>query len=189
MGEKASAQEKREKKEWLETRFPFQSRFLKIREEILVRPVSSSECSAKIWDTVVTAGAVGILPIDAEENLILVEQWRRAIRQITLEIPAGMLELGEPPERCAQRELQEESGYFAHFLEPFGSYFVSPGLMTEQVHLFIATDLIYHPLQAEDSEGIDVKKFSLQEALDKIERQEITDAKTALAILKYARRR
>ncbi len=173
-----------EKRSRIESDTPFCGQFLKVRRDLIFFPGSPP----KVWDIVETAGAVAILPIDSSKNLILVEQWRRAVNQITLEIPAGLLNPGESPAECAQRELQEEIGYFAHSLEPFGGYVMSPGIMTEYVHLFLATDLVASSLKADDTDGIDLKILSLKEALNMIENKTIIDAKTALTILRYAHR-
>ncbi len=130
-------------------------------------------------------GAVAILPI-LEKQILLVSQWRRASGKILLEIPAGTLEPKETPHLCAQRELQEEIGYFAHSLSHFGGFYTAPGFCTEYIHLFLATNLEPKRLEVDEDEGIDVVSISLKEALSLIEENKICDAKTILAIYKYA---
>jgi len=112
-----------------------------------------------------------------------VEQWRRAIGRITLEIPAGVLEAGEKPEFAAQRELQEEIGKKAGSLTYLGPYFSSPGVFTEQVHLFVGKNLENSVLKGDDTDEIDIRIVPLQTALKLIEDGTICDAKTALGIL------
>ena len=108
-------------------------------------------------------GAVAILPIDKEGNLILIRQWRRATEEILIEIPAGTLEPPEPPDKCAIRELQEEVGFKPQTLIPLGGFFTSPGFCNEFVHLFLAQDLEISHLRADDTDGIDI--FTLSPSL------------------------
>ncbi len=130
-------------------------------------------------------GAVAILPIDPKGNLIFIQQWRRALGEILLEIPAGTLEPSEEPQTCAIRELQEEVGFKPQKLIPLGGFYTSPGFCNEYVHLFLAQDLIISPLQAEDSDGIDILTLSLEEALKWALTWKIKDSKTLSALCLY----
>src|SRR5262245_54659602 len=87
-------------------------------------------------------GAVAIVPIDKDNNVLMVWQYRHAAGRVLLEIPAGTLEKGEDPDVCAVRELQEEIGYKPGKLEKIGGIFVAPGYTSEFIHLYFATDLI-----------------------------------------------
>ena len=91
-------------------------------------------------EVVTHPGAAAILPIDEEGNLVLIKQWRHAVREILIEVPAGVLEKGEEPIICAQRELQEETGYKAHKLSPLGGFFTASGFCNEYIFLFLAKD-------------------------------------------------
>ena len=75
-------------------------------------------------------GAVALVAVDADGKLLLVRQYRIAARRVMLEIPAGTLEAGEPPDVCAVRELQEETGYKPGHLHKLGGIFVAPGYTT-----------------------------------------------------------
>src|SRR6188472_3382076 len=105
-------------------------------------------------------GAVGVVVLDGD-NLWLVRQPREAVGvPDLLEIPAGKLdEPGEDPLECAQRELAEEIGKHAEHWEPLGSFFTSPGISSEEVHLFIATDIadVDERPEVEENERIDVE--------------------------------
>lgn len=139
------------------------------------------------WDIIDHPGAAAILPIDAQENLILVKQWRRAVETILLEIPAGTLEKGEDPLECASRELQEETGFKASEMISLGTIYSAPGFCSEKLHLFLARDLSESYLPHDETEAIDVCKISLKEALQMIDRHELHDAKTVAAIFLYLR--
>lgn len=133
-------------------------------------------------------GAVAIVALDDEQNVILVRQYRIAAAQYMVEIPAGTLEPDEPPALCAERELQEEAGYKPGKLEAMGGMYVAPGYTTEYIHLFLARDLTASDLPADDDEFIDVVKMPLASALAQIDSGEIDDGKTVAGILRAARR-
>ena len=133
-------------------------------------------------------GAVAMVPLDDEHNILMVRQFRLAANRVMLEIPAGTLEPNESPITCAERELQEEIGYKPGLLEPLGGIFVAPGYTTEFIHMFLATDLSESSLEMDSDEFIEVERIALADALNLIENGEIVDAKTATGILKVARR-
>jgi ADP-ribose pyrophosphatase len=141
----------------------------------------------KTWDIILHPGAVAIVALTKEGDLILVQQWRRAIGKVTLEIPAGVIDPGEKPEETAQRELQEEIGQKPGQLTYLGAFYSSPGVYTEKVHLFAARDLTPSQLQGEDTDEIDIKVVPYMAALKMIEDGTICDAKTALGILMVGR--
>lgn len=182
MGKNADEQSLQEKNGKNDSRFVYEGKYLKVRQDIIhipSRPV-------KTWDIVVMSGAVAIIPIDSQGHIVLVEQWRRAIEQITLELPAGMLDPGESPQECAQRELQEETGLKAGSLKAFGGCFSSPGSISEYIHLYLGGDLSESPLKADDTDLIDVRTVTLNDALKMITNGQINDAKTVIGILKYS---
>jgi len=130
-------------------------------------------------------GAVVMVPVDKEGNILLVRQWRRAANRILMELPAGTLEEGEEPAYTAGRELQEEIGYKAGKLTPLGGFFSAPGFCTEYLHLFLAEDLEESRLPADIGEEIEVVTVTLEEAIALIERGEIQDAKSVAGISRY----
>lgn len=93
------------------------------------------------WEIIEHPGAAVILPIDHNDQLILVKQWRRAIGKILIELPAGTLEKGEDPYDCADRELQEETGFKSASLISLGGYFSAPGFCTEYLYFYLAREL------------------------------------------------
>lgn len=132
-------------------------------------------------------GAVCMVPVDRDGDLLLVRQYRHAAEKRLLELPAGTLEPGEEPRLAAGRELQEEVGMKPGWVEPLGGFYVAPGYTSEYIHLFVCTELRAEPLAADDDEDIDVERVTLAEALKLIERGEIVDGKSIIGILRYAR--
>ncbi len=167
----------------IQSRFIHQGKYISVRQDEIDYP----DGLHKTWDIVLHPGAVAVIPLTKEGDILMVEQWRRAIGKITLEIPAGGIDPGETPEISAQRELQEETGKKAQKMTYLGPYYSSPGVFTEQVHLFVGRELKHSPLKAEDTEGIDVRVVPLAKAVQFIEDGTICDAKTALGILLVAR--
>ena len=129
-------------------------------------------------------GAAAVVPLDADGNVILVRQYRHATGSWLLEVPAGKLDHpGESPEDCALREVEEETGYRAGRLSSLGWIWTTPGFTDEKIHLFMASGLTQGAHHREADEFIELKPVSISVALAMIERGEIQDAKTALALL------
>ncbi len=129
-------------------------------------------------------GSVTIIAFDEEGLLLLVRQYRHPAGRELLELPAGTLDPGESPERCAERELQEETGYRPARLERLGGFFLAPGYCSEYQDVFLASGLSESRLEG-DEESIDVERITLEETLRLVATGEIEDAKTAGALLLY----
>ena len=129
-------------------------------------------------------GGVGVLPIDRDGNVILVRQFRYPYGEEILEIPAGKLDHGEGESiaDCGARELKEETGCTAGRLVPLGCVYPSPGFLTEVVHLFAALDLTEGEMQPDEDEFVEVVRLPIAEVEQMVARDEIRDAKTALAL-------
>jgi len=132
-------------------------------------------------------GAVAIVALDDAKNVLMVRQYRLAAGRVMLEIPAGTLEPDEAPIVCAERELQEETGYKPQNLTPIGGIFVAPGYTTEYIHLFRASNLIESRLEMDSDEFIEVIKIPFSQALDMVDKGEIQDAKSIAGLLRVAR--
>ena len=128
------------------------------------------------------------MPFEGDDEVLLIRQYRYAAGGEILEVPAGKLDPGDTPASCAARELEEEAGRRAGRIEQLGWIFTTPGFTDEVIHLFAAFDLEPIPTRHEDDEVIEVLRVPLREALDKVWRGEINDAKSALALLHAARR-
>ncbi|TJX61439.1 NUDIX hydrolase [Soehngenia saccharolytica] len=130
-------------------------------------------------------GAVAIIAINENKEMIMIRQYRKAIDKILLEIPAGKLELNEEPIESAKRELKEETGYTADKIEYVMEFYTSPGFSNEKIYLFLAQGLTEGEQELEVGEYIDVEKYSLDELMKMIKLGEIVDSKTIIGISYY----
>nr|WP_082008490.1 NUDIX hydrolase [Photobacterium gaetbulicola] len=136
------------------------------------------------FTTVKHPGAVIIVPIDEVGDLVMINQYRPAIKKWILEFPAGTLESNEDILGCAQRELAEECQLRARHWHNLGELYPVPGFCDEVQYLFLATQLKPCQAQCDEDEVIDVVKVSPTEFLAKVAQNEIKDAKTLAAFLK-----
>lgn len=128
-------------------------------------------------------GAVAIVPLLDEETVLMIRQFRLAVNEVLLEVPAGTLEPEEPPEVCAARELEEETGYRAGTLRKLFSQYLAPGYSQEILHVFLARDLEKTAQHPEEDESVEVVPVPLSRAVDMVLSGEIRDAKTITALL------
>ncbi len=138
-------------------------------------------------DIVRHPGASAVVPFLSDDEVLLVRQYRYATGGTLYEVPAGKLDPGESPETCARRELEEEAGCRAGRLEPLGPMWPSPGFTDERIWLFAAFDLSEVPQRLEQDEVIELEPTSLDRALEMVWSGELSDAKSALALLKAAK--
>jgi ADP-ribose pyrophosphatase len=132
-------------------------------------------------------GAVCVIPITDDGEIIFVNQFRYALERVTLEVPAGKLEKGEDPMEAALRELSEETGVTAERIEPLDALYTSPALIDEIIYMYIAAGLSQGEQHLDDDEFVNAVKIPLDEAIDMIMSGKILDAKTQLIILKAAK--
>lgn len=135
-------------------------------------------------DIIKHPGACAIIPFISENEIILVEQFRKPLERTLLEIPAGKLNKNESPITCAHRELEEETGYKAKDMIYLGKIATAPGFCDEIIHLFKATNLYHGTKSCDEDEFTDIKKFTLDEMKLMIKKGEIIDTKT-ISILSY----
>lgn len=127
-------------------------------------------------------GSVVIIPIDENGNILFVRQYRHAVGNDLLELPAGTLEEDEAPELCAAREIREETGMAAGNLTKLGEFYLAPGYSDEFMVVYLATELREGPLDADEDEFLSVESVSIAEAIQMAERGEIPDAKSLAAL-------
>ena len=140
-------------------------------------------------DIVRHPGASAVVPFLSDAEVLLIRQYRHATGSAILEVPAGKLDPGETPAECAARELEEETGQRAGRIEGLGSIWTSPGFTDEQIHLFAAESLEPVAQQLDTDEVIELVEVPLRRALEWIWSGRLTDAKSALALVKAAERR
>jgi ADP-ribose pyrophosphatase len=138
-------------------------------------------------DIVRHPGAAAVVPFEREDQVLLIRQYRHAAGGAIWEVPAGKLD-GETPEACAARELEEEAGRRPGRLEPLGAIWTTPGFTDERIHLFAAFDLETVPHRREEHEVIELVPLALDAALELVWSGELSDAKSALALIFAARR-
>ncbi len=130
--------------------------------------------------------ASAVLPILPDGRLVLVEQYRYAVGEVVLEIPAGILEEGEDPMETAKRELMEETGYLPGKLTELLVYYSSPGFTNEKIHIYLAEELTPAEKDPDFDEFLETRVLTLPEALDLIKQGDLTDGKSLIAICYYA---
>ena len=127
--------------------------------------------------------AVCVVPVDENNNVLMVRQYRKAAHLNLLEVPAGGVEAGESPDETVLRELQEEVSVTSGSLRRLSGFWVSPGWATEFMHAYVATDLSPASLPADDDEYISVEKVPLDSILGLIDNGEIQDSKSIASLL------
>ena len=134
-------------------------------------------------------GAVIILPIleGPEPAVVLIRNRRHAVPADLYELPAGTLEKGEEPLKCAARELREETGYTAATISPLGWFYTSPGLSDEKMWAFVARGLTPVGQALEPDEHLTVHPTPATRALGMIQSGELVDAKSMLTLMWAAR--
>ncbi len=128
-------------------------------------------------------GSCVIIPVFADKTVALVRQYRHAAQEYLLEIPAGTLEENELPEAGARREVEEEIGVCAGEIEKLTEFYVSPGFLTEKMHVFLATDLRSSKQNLDEDEFLSIEKFSFEQIFQMIKNGEIEDAKTMVGVI------
>ncbi|MDR3288732.1 MAG: NUDIX hydrolase [Peptococcaceae bacterium] len=155
----------------------YEGKFLRLEKDEVLLPNGNQS----IREVVRHPSAVAIIA-KQEGQLVLVRQYRYALGQETLEIPAGKMEAGEDRDRCAERELREETGYRGR-LTYIGSYYSTPGFTDELMYLYLATDLEWDPLAPDEDEFLHVERLPLHTAVADALNGKFVDAKTILGIL------
>lgn len=163
----------------LETR-----RFTVVRHEYL-----AADGTRHVRESVQHPGAVTILPLVDDDHVCLISNERVAVGATLVELPAGTLEPGENPDLAAARELQEETGYRAERIERLATFFMSPGILREEMWLYVATGLVPGAMNLDAGEQIQTLVVSWTEALAMAIDGRIRDAKTLVGLLMWNVRR
>ncbi len=164
----------------LEQQELFAGRVFRLRRETVVLPNGRQAT----LDLIRHPGAAAVVPLDTDGSVLLVRQYRHATRKWLLEVPAGTLADGEPPETCAARELIEEAGQRAGALQPLGWIWTTPGFTDERIWLYLATRLEPADRHLDDDEVMTVERLPITEAVRRAQSGEIEDAKSICALLR-----
>ena len=163
----------------IESKDIYQGRIIKLRVDTVQLP--SGRTTTR--EIVEHEDAVCVVPIDENNNVLMVRQYRKAAQIHLLEVPAGGVEAGETPDETALRELQEEVSVTSGSLRRLSGFWVSPGWATEFMHAYLATDLTPASLPADDDEYISVERVPLDSIPGLIESGEIQDSKSVASLL------
>ncbi len=166
----------------LSSQLVYDGRAVKLRVDT-VQMASGRETTR---ETVEHADCVAIIAIDANDNVLLVNQFRKSVEKELLEIPAGGIEPGEDPVTTVCREMQEETGYLPRKVERLGGFYSTPGYCTEYLYLYLATDLIPSQLHAEDTENIRLVRVPVSQIPGLITSGSICDAKSIAGLLTFS---
>ena len=164
------------------TRAVYANPWIRVREDLARLP----DGRTTIYGVVECGEAVGVLPFVDRDTVLLVGQYRYVARDFYWEMPTGTHHPGESLEATAQRELAEEAGYEAGRLVSLGDFHTSKSILREVAHLYIAEALRPASRPPDHTEFIERRTFSFAEALAMVERGEIKDAMTIVAVLRAA---
>ncbi|MFC2047942.1 NUDIX hydrolase [Chloroflexota bacterium] len=165
----------------LSSRLIYDGRVVKLRVDT-VQMLGGGETTREIVEH---SDCVAVIAIDASDNVLLVNQFRKPVEKELLEIPAGGIEPEEDPVATVRREMQEETGYLPRKVERLGGFYSAPGYCTEYLHLYLATDLTPSPLYAEDTESIKLVSVPISQILGLIDSGSICDAKSIAGLLTF----
>lgn len=166
--------------EILASKRPYEGRILNLRVDTVMKPSGTVTTREIVEHT----DSVVIAAVDAQDNILLVRQYRSALGRVLVELPAGKTEPNEHHLQTAHRELQEETGYAAKSMEELGGFYAGPGYSTEYLHLYHATDLALTKEQPHPDEIMDVFHMPLSDIPAMIEKGDICDAKSVAGLLR-----
>ena len=165
----------------LSSQLIYDGRAVRLRVDT-VKMASGRETTREIVEH---SDCVAIVAIDANDNVLLVNQFRKPVEKELLEIPAGGIDPGEDPVMTVRREMREETGYLPRKVERLGGFYSTPGYCTEYLYLYLATDLIPSQLHAEDTESIRLVRVPIGQIPGLITSGSICDAKSIAGLLTF----
>ncbi len=163
----------------------FEGKLIKVDREEVILPGGKRA----VLETIRHPGAAAVLPFLPDGRVVLIRQFRHAAGGFIVEVPAGKLDPGEPPETCALREVEEETGWRAEQLVSLGSILTTPGFTDEVIWLYEAHGLAGGRRQLDPDEVIEVLEVPFEEAVAMVVGGEIRDAKSVATILLAGARR
>jgi ADP-ribose pyrophosphatase len=169
------------KEKTISSRTTYEGRMLKVRIDTVLT-VDGRQSTREIVER---SNCIAVIALNASGKVLLENQYRQAVEKELLEIPAGAVDPGENPEQAVIREMQEETGFRPQHVVKLGGFYASPGYSTEYLYLYLATDLVNDPLEAEDTAGIEVVPVDVSEIPNLIATGKVQDGKSVAGLLYY----
>jgi ADP-ribose pyrophosphatase len=173
------------KEKILSSQIIYEGRILKLRVDT-VRTADGRQSTREIVEH---EDCIGVVAVDADDNILLVNQFRAPLEKELLEIPAGGVDPGEDAAAAVIREMREETGLRPQKVERLTGFYLSPGFCNEYLHLYLATDFEPAPLSAEDTASIEVVRVPVAQIPDLIASGTIEDSKSIAGLLMFLERR
>lgn len=162
----------------------FNGRIIKLRKDSVILPDGRKTTR----EIVEHPGAVVILAEKEGQTIILVRQFRKAVEEFLLELPAGTIEPSEKRIDCARRELEEETGYLAESWQEIFDFYSAPGFCSERLTFYYAHDLIKTKSNTDQDEFIEIVEVNREDISIMIKKRQIRDAKSLVGILWWLNR-
>jgi ADP-ribose pyrophosphatase len=166
------------KENQISTKKIFQGRLLGLRVDTVELP-SGKQSTREIVEH---PGAVAVVAVTKDKELVLVRQFRKPVGDVLLEIPAGVTKKGESGEDCARRELEEETGYHAKKVRKIWEGYATPGYSDEVIQYYLAEDMNLMKQKTEEDEFIEVDVVDIDACVDMLKNGKIKDNKTMIGI-------
>lgn len=157
----------------------FEGKIIKVFFDDVMLPNKKMATREKVWHP----GAVAVVPLTMDNEIILIKQYRYPVEEVLIEIPAGKLDKDEIPMDCARRELQEEVGAIGGNLVHLTSFHTTPGFSNEFLHLYLATNFENKENNPDEDEFLQIIKVPLKDSMDWVFEGKIKDAKSIIGIL------
>lgn len=164
---------------FLDSKFVYDGRLLKVYSDRVMLP-NGKESFREI---VKHPGAVAVVPVLDNGDIVMVRQYRYPVGDTMLEIPAGKLDPGEAPEACVVRELAEETGYVSGHIRKLTAIYTTPGFSNEVIHIYLAKNLVMTEQHTDEDEFINVETYSQEQLKEMVATGVIQDAKTIIGLL------
>jgi ADP-ribose pyrophosphatase len=162
-------------------KYIFEGRALKLR----IDTVLTADGRRSTREIIEHSDCIGVVAVDGDNNVLLVNQYRTPLAKNLLEIPAGGVDKGEDSATAVIREMQEETGFKPGKVVRLCGFYLSPGFCNEYLHLYLATDLTPSPLKAEDTAGIEVERVPVAQIPELIASGRVQDAKSIAGLLYF----
>jgi ADP-ribose pyrophosphatase len=157
----------------------FEGKIIKLFFDKVMLPNNKMATREKVWHP----GAVAVVPLTSENEIILIKQYRYPVEEVLIEIPAGKLDKDESPIDCAKRELQEEVGAVGGNLVHLSSFHTTPGFSNEFLHLYLAFNFEKKENNPDEDEFLQILSVPIKECIDWVFEGKIKDAKSIIGVL------